>query len=116
MPDFGTRTMAPRPLPLSQAREIDAYCDRFEVLWRSGSDARPTVETLLAEVPEPLRAAVLPELVALDAALRRGVGERPTPEEYRARFPTLGEQVDALIAARARDTGATQGPDPGSSA
>ena len=110
MSDVRTRSMHPRRSPLSQSREIDAYCDRFETMWRSGTVPRPTIETVLAEAPEPLRPALLPELVALEAALRRGAGECPTPEEYRVRFPTLGERADALVAETVRNPAPPRDP------
>jgi serine/threonine-protein kinase len=53
---------------------------------------------LIGEAPEPLRAELLPELVALEVALRRADGERPTAAEYRARFPGLGDRADVLVA------------------
>ena len=75
--------------------DVDLWCDRFEVQWREGR--RPRIEGLLADAPEPLHADLLPELVALDVALRREAGERPTPDEYRSRFPGLPRWLDAVF-------------------
>jgi hypothetical protein len=73
-------------LPLSQAQRINAICDRFEQAWQGG--LRPRLEDYLAEAPEPERAALLRELLPLEADYRRR-GEKPRPEDYRARFPAL---------------------------
>ncbi len=74
-------------LPVELALELDGHCDAFEAGWRAGP--RPSVENATAAITDPLRAAVLRELVALDAFYRRQAGERPTADEYLARFPDL---------------------------
>jgi serine/threonine-protein kinase len=74
-------------LPLSQARRINAVCNRFEMAWQAGP--RPRLEDFLGELPEPERSALLRELIALDFDYRRQGGENPTAEEYHERFPTL---------------------------
>ncbi len=74
-------------LPVELALELDGHCDAFEAGWRSGP--RPSVEAATAGLVDPLRAAVLRELVALDAFYRRQAGEVPTADEYLARFPDL---------------------------
>src|SRR5262249_25157972 len=50
-------------LPPELGRRVDAICTRFEAAWRAGP--RPLLEAYLAEAPEPARAALLVELVAL---------------------------------------------------
>jgi serine/threonine protein kinase len=70
---------------------IDDVCDRFEAAWRAGR--LPRIEDCLGETPEPERSALLGELLVVDLAYRRRRGERPTPEEYRRRFPEHGELI-----------------------
>ena len=74
-------------LPLAAAKQINAMCNRFELAWQAGQ--RPQIEDYLADAPEPLRSALVRELVALEIAYRRRAGEEPTAAEYRVRFPTL---------------------------
>ena len=64
--------------------DLDEVCDRFEVAWRSGEP--PLIEDSLKDVPEPLRPFFLRELVALDVAYRRQVGQTPCRAEYEQRF------------------------------
>jgi WD40 repeat protein len=68
-------------------RLVDRICNRFEYAWRAGQS--PTVEEYLAGQEGPERAALLPELLALEVFYRRRDGQQPTLEEYRARFPDL---------------------------
>jgi serine/threonine protein kinase/WD40 repeat protein len=74
-------------LPVSQAQRVNAVCDRFERAWQAG--LRPRIEDYLGDTPEPERAALLRELIALDMAYRRKAGEQPQLDEYHARFPDL---------------------------
>jgi serine/threonine-protein kinase len=69
------------------AQQIDQVCDHFEAAWKAGQ--RPRIEDYLADTPEPGQALLLCELVALEIAYRRRLGEEPRPEEYHARFRTL---------------------------
>ncbi|HEX8200954.1 MAG TPA: serine/threonine-protein kinase, partial [Isosphaeraceae bacterium] len=85
----------PESLPLSQARRVNAACERFEAAWRAGR--RPRIEEELGPAPEPERPALLTELIALEVELRRGAGERPTPQEYRERFPEFAPRIDAAF-------------------
>src|SRR4051812_31248856 len=84
------------PLPVPLARELDRVSDRFEKAWREGH--RPRLEDFLGDAPEPLRSALLRELVRLDGYYRRRAGERPTAEEYQGRFPADAELVRAVFA------------------
>src|SRR5262249_39894728 len=82
-------------LPLSLQQRVDKACDRFEDAWRTGP--RPRIEDYLADASEPERSNLLGELLALDIELRRDAGERPTPEEYRGRFPEHVEWISAAF-------------------
>jgi tetratricopeptide (TPR) repeat protein len=92
-------------LPLSFARRLDEACFRFEMAWKAGQ--RPRIEDWLRDMPEPERAALLRELIALEIEYRREAGEEPQLEEYQARFPGL-----ALSLAVTRPDQATLRPDP----
>ncbi len=72
-------------LPLLLARQIDSICGRFEATLKAGD--KPRVEDYLASVPEPGRAALVRELVALDIDYRRQRGDTPRLEDYAGRFP-----------------------------
>ncbi len=74
-------------LPLAQVRQIDAACLSFEKAWKAGQ--RPRIEDFLSETPEPGRAVLLRELIALDMDYRRRAGETPRAQEYQALFPSL---------------------------
>jgi hypothetical protein len=77
-------------LPPELVDRIDAVCDRFEAAWKAAAaGAGPRIEDYLDPFPEGDRAALLRELVLLDVHYRARQGERPPPEEYRARFPAL---------------------------
>jgi serine/threonine-protein kinase len=74
-------------VPGARRRRAEQACDRFEAAWKAG--APPRIEDHLAAVPEPERAALLPELVALEVDYRRLAGEPLRPEEFLDRFPDL---------------------------
>jgi serine/threonine-protein kinase len=86
-------------LPGDRRRRAEQVCDRFEGAWKAGE--RPRLEEHLAAVPEPERAALLPELVALEVDYRRLAGEQPVPEEFLARFPSLDRSWLAIVLAGA---------------
>jgi serine/threonine protein kinase len=99
-----SRTGPPPPLP----RHLDQLCDRFEAAWKvaGAAGAGPRVEDYLGGLAGHEREALLPELVALEAAYRRLRGEAPSEDEYRLRFPDLGP------AALAHALGAPTAPRP----
>ncbi|MBV8611764.1 MAG: serine/threonine protein kinase, partial [Singulisphaera sp.] len=78
-------------LPLTGADRVDRICDRFEAAWQAGG--RPRIEAFLSAVPEPDRPALLRELLDLELDLRDVGGERPSVQEYRARFPGHTELI-----------------------
>jgi WD40 repeat protein/tetratricopeptide (TPR) repeat protein/tRNA A-37 threonylcarbamoyl transferase component Bud32 len=80
-------------LPPEVADRIDAVCDRFEAAWKAAAAGeQPSIDDYLDAVPEAERPALLQELVLLDAHYRARRGERPQPEDYRARFPALDQE------------------------
>jgi serine/threonine-protein kinase len=110
----GTSSQPPSPSPgtnspgLSAAYRVNAVCDRFEAAWRAGTS--PRIEDELPELAESDRPALLRELVALEIEIRRRLGERPTPAEYRDRFPTHAEAIAAAF--HALDADQTPGAHP----
>ena len=74
-------------VPPALGRRIDEACDRFEAGWRAG--APPRLEDFVAGWAGDERAALLRELVPLDADYRRQRGEAGVAAAYLARFPEL---------------------------
>ncbi|MCY2992212.1 MAG: serine/threonine-protein kinase [Planctomycetota bacterium] len=72
-------------LSLAAQRLIDHHCQAFEQAWGSGPS--PALEQFLGETAEPLRAALLRELLLIELAYRRQAGQQPRREEYASRFP-----------------------------
>jgi hypothetical protein len=70
---------------------VDRLCDRFEAAWKAVAPAElpPRLEDYLAGAPDPERAELLRELIALDAYYRRARGAAPRPEDYLGRFAGL---------------------------
>ena len=97
-------------LSLSVQLRIDAVCQLFEAAWQTVThgSSRPTIEAYLNTAAESERAALLRELLKLELDYRKRRGERPTPEEYRSRFPEHSELLGPLLKER---TG-TEGPLP----
>ena len=92
-------------LSATELIEINRICDRHEADWRAGG--RPLIENHLASIDEPVRSALLRELLAAELECRRSAGESPQLAEYRARFP---DQVAIVEAAFARGDDPIQGP------
>src|SRR5437588_9853908 len=87
-------TTAGPPVSPAEARQIDRACDRFEAAWQAGRPPQP--EEYLDAAGEPVRSALLRQLLLLDWDYRRRAGDDPTPGDYRTRFPgdsTLIEDV-----------------------
>ena len=80
----------------SAIRHLEAACDRHEADLAAG--LRPSIEDRLAESGGPVHPRLMLELLILEVAYRRRSGERPTIEEYRARFPGHEEAVAVALA------------------
>jgi len=78
-----------------QFEKIIAKCDLYEATWRSGRRAR--IEDHLNEGDAPACDEFFRELLGLELELRQGVGERPMPAEYHARFPDRVKMIDELF-------------------
>ncbi|MBV8554165.1 MAG: serine/threonine-protein kinase PknK, partial [Planctomycetaceae bacterium] len=94
----GDRSADADSLPLTSADRIDRICDQFEAAWQAGG--RPRIEAFLGAAPEPDRPALLRELLDLELDLRDVGGERPSVQEYRARFPGHTELIRSAFEAR----------------
>lgn len=65
--------------------------DAFEQQWIAGT--QPSVEDYLHQTTEPERSMLLRELLAVELAYCRQIGEEATPDEYTERFPDHAEIV-----------------------
>jgi serine/threonine-protein kinase len=92
-----TNTPQSRDEPFSAGAllRLDQACDRFEAAWRAGE--RPQLEDFLGDVAGPDKQELFRELLAVELACRRQRGERPTPGDYRARFPQYIERIQVVF-------------------
>jgi serine/threonine protein kinase len=97
-------------IPTGDWSWINKAADRFERAWRCGP--RPRIEDFLAEAAEPLRGALLDELLRVECEIRRGEGERPTSEEYLPRFPGYSAVIRAVFGPAANQFVGPGPPDP----
>jgi tetratricopeptide (TPR) repeat protein len=74
-----------KTLSPSRVVHVEEVCDRFEAAWKAGE--RPRIEGYLGGTSEPERSALLRELILVEVAYRRRVGDDPRPEDYHAHFP-----------------------------
>jgi len=79
-------------------------CEQFEAEWRAGRT--PRIETYLEMVESSQRDRLFGELLAIEIELRVESGEKPTLEEYQARFP---DRAQAVAAAFSEDGAAASG-------
>jgi serine/threonine-protein kinase len=82
-------------LSLSAAMRVNAACEQFEADWHAG--ASPRIESYLEQVSGDDAAALLRELVGLEAELRQERGERPDKREYVDRFPSHEAAIEAAF-------------------
>src|SRR5262249_30077700 len=84
---------------LSILEEIDAICDRFEAEWRKWeSGPRPRIETFVGRARTSAKARLLDELLRVEIANRRRLGENPTPTDYQQRFSIGPAKLANLLA------------------
>ncbi len=95
--------LAPAP---SALRRLEKICLSFEEEWKAGH--RPPLARYVARAAEADRLVAMRELLGIELECRIALGEVPTPEEYRARFPLCAE---AVVSAFARENqGASASP------
>ena len=79
---------------LSRGRALD-ICRQFEADLKHRRS--PRIEDLVQDVAEPQRSALLAMLLAAELRFRVRRGERPQREEYRGRFASYGDLVEAVL-------------------
>lgn len=86
-------------LPLAVRQHIDTLCDAFEAAWQqhSAHGESPRIEDYLGHAREPLRSALLRELLFVERQIRLARGETPGAEEYIARFPHDRELIELVF-------------------
>src|SRR5688572_31826633 len=80
---------------LSLAVRVNARCDQFERAWREGSS--PEIEEFASGWKGAARAALLRELVGVDAQYRVESSDEETLPDYSAGFPELGAATDGHV-------------------
>ena len=78
-------------LSTHQLEHIAELGDPFEASWRAGR--RPRLKDILTGVNAPERPALLGVLLAQEWEVRLRLGESPTIQEYRDRFPVHDEAI-----------------------
>jgi tetratricopeptide (TPR) repeat protein len=74
-------------LPLAAAEELDALCDAFEQAWKDDSGMRPRLDEFLAGVTGDMQTAAIMELLPIELAYRRRLGEAISLTDYAERYP-----------------------------
>lgn len=82
-------------LPRDVRLRFDQLCDQFEAGWRSGR--RPTIESFLPQIDDACRDRLFRDLLDLEIEIRRGLKERPTPDDYLPRFPGQAAALGAAF-------------------
>lgn len=82
-------------LSISEARQIDEICNRFEEAWHSGE--RPQIEQYLETAPSLGRSSLLRELLRVECECRAKAGDSPALPDYRARFPGDEQLIDSVF-------------------
>jgi hypothetical protein len=77
--------LPPPAISAADARLIDRICDQFEAACKAG--ARPAVKTYLGTITEPVRSALLRQLLLLDCDYERRSGSQPRLQYYQTQFP-----------------------------
>jgi eukaryotic-like serine/threonine-protein kinase len=80
---------------ISRVQRVMKVRELFEAAWRAGQ--QPKIEQYLANSVASESSLLLPELVMVELALRRQSGEKPTPQEYRERFPDHTDLIEATF-------------------
>lgn len=83
-------------IDLNRARQIDAFCDRFEALWLAGK--QPRLESVLSSCSPALRTEMLKAVLPVELELIAREGKHASETEYLARFPEDSEAVNLAFA------------------
>jgi len=73
-----------------------AFCEQFEVAWKSGK--RPSVRHYLERWEQPNDSELLRELLRIDLDYRRLNGDDVTPAEYESSFPDQQDVISEAFA------------------
>jgi tetratricopeptide (TPR) repeat protein/tRNA A-37 threonylcarbamoyl transferase component Bud32 len=84
-------------LPADALRHINALCLKFEQSCQK-APPWPRLEDFLGDAQDPMRTALLRELLALEVYYRRAAGGSVGLAEYQQRFPAHDDLVQALVA------------------
>jgi serine/threonine-protein kinase len=79
----------------AQYQRVDQACDAFEAEWQGGR--QPSIESYLADTPEPERSFLLKELLHVELEYRSKQGHTLALEDYRQRFPGHSALVRAAL-------------------
>src|SRR5271157_2716641 len=79
----------------SERAQVDAAIAAFRGALSAGR--KPQIEETLSSAPETARPGLLRSLLILELAYRLRIGERPTPEEFRTRFPSQVNIVEDAL-------------------
>lgn len=80
---------------LTVLKQIDSICESFERAWKSG--AAPRIEAYLSGFDLSKSAHLFEQLLRAEHSLRRDSGESPLQDEYRRRFPSYEQVIDAVF-------------------
>lgn len=96
-------------LPITVLERIDDLCVEFEQNWQSNEP--PSIESIVeGEDASIQREVLLAELIVLEVDYRRLRGEKPTLQEYLARFPDDTKAVQDALKEDDKPSGAFQPP------
>jgi eukaryotic-like serine/threonine-protein kinase len=79
---------------------LDERADQFEHEWKLGGQ-RPRIEDYLAGHNRAARGLLLQELLRMERELRETAGEKPSSDDYLARFPDERDAVEAAFGVNA---------------
>ena len=82
-------------MPVPALERIDRACLEFEGAWKAGQ--APRIEEYLGQAEGAERSQLLRELLLLELDYRSRSDERPTPDEYQARFPQDSQLVSDVF-------------------
>jgi formylglycine-generating enzyme required for sulfatase activity len=92
----------PTDLYPAEVWERDEVSDRFHAAWIAAgpTGSPPQIEEFLGDRPEPLRSALLRELLSLDLEYRLERHEKPSPTDYLGRFPQHAATINSFFPAK----------------
>src|SRR5262249_9079870 len=83
------------PLLPNLQSPLEPSCHAFSRQWRQG--LRPVLEAYLEQVPESGRDELAAALIRIELQCRFRLGEQPSAESYRGRFPAHAASIETWI-------------------